>query len=192
VTLRLLAFAASLRKDSLNRKLIRVAADLTRRAGAEVDLADFHQFDMPLFDGDILAAQGIPAGAQEMIRRIGAADGLVISSPEYNYSLPGTLKNAIDWVSRAKPMPLRGRSALLLGASTSQVGGIRGLWQLRIPLEGLGVWVHPDMYSLPWAEKQFDEQGGLKEPERLDRLKKLVGDYVEKAGRLAGSRTGAD
>jgi NAD(P)H-dependent FMN reductase len=192
MTLRLLAFAASLRKDSLNRKLIRVAADLTRASGAEVDLADFHQFDMPLFDGDILAAQGIPAGAQEMIRRIGAADGLVISSPEYNYSLPGTLKNAIDWVSRAKPMPLRGRSALLLGASTSQVGAIRGLWQLRIPLEGLGVWVHPDMYSLPWAEKQFDEQGGLKEPERLDRLKKLVGDYVEKAGRLAGSRTGAD
>ena len=182
----LLAFAASLRKDSWNRKLIRLAVEDARGVGAEVDHADFREFDMPLFDGDVLTSSGLPAGAEEMIRRIGAVDGLLISSPEYNYSMPGTLKNAIDWVSRAKPMPLRGKSVMLLGASTSQVGAIRGLWQLRIPLEGLGVFVFPDMYTLPWAEKQFDEHGGLKEADRATRLKKMVGEFVGFAGKLAG------
>jgi NAD(P)H-dependent FMN reductase len=186
MTLRLLAFAASLRKESLNRKLIRVAADMARAAGAEVDLADFHEFDMPLFDGDLLQSDGIPAGARELIRRIEAAHGLLISSPEYNYSLPGTLKNTIDWVSRAKPMPLRGKTALLMGASTSQVGAVRGLWQLRIPLEGLGVFVDPDMYNLPWGDKQFDETGSLKEAERAERLQTMIQTYIGAAKRLAG------
>jgi chromate reductase len=186
MTVKLLAFAASLRKDSWNRKLVRLAVDAARKAGAEVDLADFHQFDMPLYDGDIQQSAGIPTGAQELIHRIEAVDGVMISSPEYNFSLPGTLKNAIDWVSRARPMPLRGKSGLLLGASTAQVGAIRGLWQLRIPLEGLGVFVYPDMYTLPWADKQFDENGGLKEGDRAERLVKTVTEYVGFAGRLRG------
>ena len=185
MTLRLLAFAASLRKDSWNRKLVRLAVDAARKAGAEVDHADFHEFDMPLYDREIQDNTGIPGGAQELIRRIEAADGIMISSPEYNFSLPGTIKNAIDWVSRAKPMPLRGRTAFLLSASTGQVGGIRGLWQLRIPLEGLGVFVHPDMYTLPWADKQFDEQGGLKEADRAVRLEKMLESYLKVARALA-------
>ncbi|HWB40186.1 MAG TPA: NADPH-dependent FMN reductase, partial [Gemmatimonadales bacterium] len=125
-------------------------------------------------------------GAQELGRRVAAADGLMISSPEYNFSLPGTIKNAIDWVSRIKPMPLRGKSGMLLSASNGQIGGIRGLWQLRIPLEGLGVTLHPDMYALPWADKQFDAQGRLTEPERQQRLEKMVAGYLEMARRLAG------
>lgn len=186
MTLRLLAFAASLRQASWNRKLIRVAADLVRQAEVDVDLADFHEFDMPLFDGDLLVREGLPAGAQEMVRRIQPAQGLVIASPEYNYSLSGVLKNAIDWVSRAKPMPLRGKSALLLGASTGQVGAVRGLWQLRVPLEGLGVHVYPDMYTLPWAEKQFDDSGALKEADRQERLQKMITGYLGAARALAG------
>jgi NAD(P)H-dependent FMN reductase len=184
--MKLLAFAASLRSGSWNRKLIAVAVEIATGSGVEVDHADFREFEMPIYDADLQAAKGIPAGAQEMGRRIAAADGLMIASPEYNFSLPGTLKNAIDWVSRLKPMPLRGKTGLLLSASNGQVGGIRGLWQLRIPLEGLGVTLHPDMYTLPWAEKQFDESGGLKEPERQERLVKAVKTYLEMARKLAG------
>jgi chromate reductase len=183
--LRLLAFAASLRRESWNRKLLGLAVDLAREAGAEVDVAEFRQFDMPLYDADLLALSGIPAGASELARRVGAADGLLLASPEYNFSLPGTLKNAIDWVSRARPMPLRGKSAFLLSASNGQIGGVRGLWQLRIPLEGLGVLVYPDMYTLPWADKAFGPDGKLIEAERQSRLGSMLGGYLAVARKLA-------
>ena len=153
--MKLLAFAASLRRESLNRKLITLAVDLARDAKVEVDLADFHDFDMPLYDADLQAASGFPSGARELARRIESADGLMIASPEYNYSIPGTLKNAIDWVSRMKPMPFRGKHGVLLAASPSLVGGIRGLWALRVPLEGLGVTLYPDMFALAQAPQAF-------------------------------------
>jgi NAD(P)H-dependent FMN reductase len=184
-TLRLLAFAASLRRASWNRKLVELAAGLARVAGAEVDLAEFREFDMPLYDADMQALSGIPPGANELARRVGAAHGFLLASPEYNYSLPGTLKNAIDWVSRLRPVPFRGKSAMLLSASNGQVGGIRGLWQLRIPLEGLGVLIHPDMYTLPWADKAFGPDGRLIEAERQDRLASMVRSYVAVARKLA-------
>ena len=182
---KVLAFAASLRRGSWNRKLIQLAADLAREGGAEVDLAEFREFEMPIYDADLQGASGFPPGAQELAHRVAAADGLMIASPEYNYSLPGTLKNAIDWVSRMKPMPFRGKSGFLLSASNSQVGGIRGLWQLRIPLEGLGVLLHPDMYALPWADKSFGPDGRLTDAERLNRLAAMVTSYLAVARKLA-------
>lgn len=182
--MKLLAFAASLRRESLNRKLIKLAVDLVREAKIEVDLADFHDFDMPLYDADLQVSSGFPKGAQEMARRIQAADGLMIASPEYNYSIPGTLKNAIDWVSRMKPMPLLGKHGFLMAASSSLVGGIRGLWALRVPLEGLGVFLHPSMFALAQANQALDEQGKLKDPEIQDRLKKMVSGYLELGRKL--------
>ncbi len=183
--MKFLMFAASLRKESMNRKLIGLAAGIVRGAGHVVDLADFHEFDMPLYNGDLQAQSGLPPGALEMVRRIEGADGLIIASPEYNYSLPGTLKNAIDWVSRAKPMPLRGKSGLLLSAATSVVGGIRGLWQLRIPLEGLGVFLYPDMFALAAADKAFAEDGTLKDPTLSSWLQTIMASYLKAAEALA-------
>ena len=185
--MRLLAFAASLRRDSLNRKLVRVSTDLARDAGIEVDLADFHEFDMPLYDADVQAAAGFPSGARELARRIEAADGLMIASPEYNYSMPGTLKNAVDWVSRMKPMPLRGKHGFLLAASTSLVGGLRGLWALRVPLEGLGVTLYPDMFGLAQAQQAFDERDKLKDPEVQERLAKMAKGYFLMGEKLSAT-----
>ena len=184
MSVRLLAFAASLRRASWNRKLLACAVSSARAAGAEVDVAEFAEFAMPLYDADLQEASGIPVGTQELGRRVLAADGLLIASPEYNFSLPGTLKNAIDWVSRLKPVPFRGKSALLVATSGSFAGGIRGLWQLRIPLEGLGVVVYPDMFPLPFAPQAFDDEGRIKDPQVGERLAKLVQAYVEMARRL--------
>jgi NAD(P)H-dependent FMN reductase len=188
---RILAFAASLRRASSNRRLIELAVESARRGGAVVDLADFHEFDVPLFDGDVLAASGIPRGATELARRVSEADGLMIASPEYNYSLPGTLKNLIDWLSRIKPVPIRGKTAMLLAASNGQVGGQRGLWQLRIPLEGLGMIVAPDMYSLPWADASLADDGTLKEPERQARLDQMVGGFLTMTRKLSAVEPGS-
>ncbi|HVD32947.1 MAG TPA: NAD(P)H-dependent oxidoreductase [Gemmatimonadales bacterium] len=184
--MRLLAFAASLKRESLNRKLINLAVELAREAQVEVDLADFREFDMPLYDADLQSSAGFPEGARELARRIEAVDGLMIASPEYNYSLPGTLKNAIDWVSRMKPMPLRGKHGVLLAASTSLVGGSRGLWALRVPLESLGVMLLPDMFALAQAPQAFDEHGKLKDPELQERLRKLMHGYLDMGKRLTG------
>ena len=187
MTLKLLAFAASLKRESLNRKVIELAAGLAREGGAEVDLADFHEFDMPLYNADVQAKSGFPEGAQELGRRIERADGLMISSPEYNYSMPGTLKNAVDWVSRMKPMPLRGKHGFLLAASTSLVGGTRGLWALRVPLEGLGVTLYPDMFALAQAQQAFDELGRLKDPEIQERLAKMARGYLVMGRKLSAA-----
>ena len=172
-SMKILAFSASLRRGSLNGRLIALAVAAARRAGAEVDLADFHEFAMPSYDADVHAA-GMPSGAEAFARRVESAQGLLISSPEYNYSMPGHLKNAIDWISRRRPNPLRGRSALLLSASNSPAGGIRGFWQLRIPLEGNGVFVFPDMFWLSAAESAFTAGGSLRGPEAASGLDALV------------------
>ncbi len=82
-------------------------------------------------------------------------------------------------------MPLRGKSCFLLSASNGQIGGIRGLWQLRIPLEGLGVVVYPDMYALPSAGEAFEDGGRLREPDRQQRLAAMLERYLDLAGRLA-------
>lgn len=186
MTVSLLAFAASLRASSLNRRLLHAAVGIARGKGAVIDLADFHEFDMPLYDGDLQAREGIPAGAQELGRRLLATDGLLLASPEYNYSIPGTLKNAIDWMSRIKPLPTKGKSALLLSASTGLVGGNRGLWAVRVPLEMLGMHVYPEMFSLATADKAMDPDGAPIDPAAKQRLENLVAAYLETASRLRG------
>lgn len=188
MSLRLLAFAASLRRGSINRRLLGPAVELARAAGAEMDVALFAEFEMPMYNADVQEANGFPPGAEELARRVRAADGMLIASPEYNYSLPGTLKNAIDWMSRMRPMPLRGKSAFLMAASESPVGGVRGLWQLRIPLEGLAVVVYPDMFYLSHALQSFDEGGGLKDPKVAERLGGMIRGYVAMAKKVAGKR----
>ncbi|MFL5456561.1 MAG: NADPH-dependent FMN reductase, partial [Myxococcales bacterium] len=151
--MRVLAFAASVRKGSLNRRLLELGVSLAREAGAEVDVAEFRQFEMPMYDGDADREEGLPPGGRELANRLQAADALLLAAPEYNYSIAGSLKNAIDWVSRVRPMPWRGKSIYLMAAAPSAMGGVRGLWQTRIPLEGCGALVFPDMFALAHADK---------------------------------------
>lgn len=151
--LNVLVFAASLRADSLNGKLATLAANVAQQHGANVDHASMQEFDVPYYDGDIEKAEGIPTGADELRRRLLACDAFIVSSPEYNASMPGLLKNLIDWTSRFRPQPFDGKQGLLMSASPSMGGGNRGLWALRMPLEHLGARLYPDMFSLAQAHK---------------------------------------
>jgi NAD(P)H-dependent FMN reductase len=151
--LKVLLFGASLRADSLNAKLAAIAARVAEAEGATVDLATFREFDVPSYDGDVEVARGIPPGAQEFRRRLEANDAFILAAPEYNGSMPGVLKNLIDWTSRFRPQPFDTRHALLMSASPSLAGGNRGLWALRMPMEHLGTRVFPDMFSLSMAHK---------------------------------------
>ncbi|MEV5240353.1 NAD(P)H-dependent oxidoreductase [Streptomyces cinnamoneus] len=176
--LRVLVFGAALRAGSTNARLASLVARLIREADATVDLAAMREFDMPLYDGDAEAAGGLPEGALALHARVEASDAVVISSPEYNASVPGVLKNAIDWVSRVQPQPFKTKHALLLSASPSLVGGNRGLWALRVPLEHLGTRVYPDMFSLARAHEGFTDDGLLADSGLQQRLAETVSAFL--------------
>ncbi|MDH6136859.1 chromate reductase [Kitasatospora sp. MAA4] len=176
--LRLLVLGAALRAESTNARLAALVARLAVDAGAVADLAGLHEFDMPLYDGDVEAAGGLPDGALALRDRLELCDAFVISSPEYNASMPGALKNAIDWVSRIQPQPFKTKHALLVSASPSLVGGNRGLWALRVPLEHLGTRVYPDMFSLGQAHQAFTDDGLLTDPGLQQRLAETVTAFL--------------
>ena len=176
---RFLVFSASLQADSLNSRLAVLAADIIEANGGEVDRASMADFDTPSFHADLLATQGQPDGAEEFCRRLQRSDAFVISSPEYNYSMPGGLKNTIDWVSRNDPQPFDSRHGLLLSASPSLVGGNRGLWALRVPLETLGARIYPDMFSLAQAHTAFDTSGRIADEALQQRFDSNVTGFMD-------------
>ena len=178
---RYLVFSGSLRAGSLNTRLARLAAETIEERGGEVDLASMSEFDSPSFDQDAQTESGIPTGALEFRSRLEATDALVIASPEYNASMPGVLKNVIDWVSRFRPQPFNERHCLLMSASPSMVGGNRGLWALRVPLEHLGSRVYPDMFSLAQAHTALDERGQLISDAMRDRFASTISNFMNLA-----------
>ena len=176
---RFLVFSASLRADSLNSRLTALAADTIEANGGQVDRASMADFDTPSFDADLLATQGQPHGANEFRRRLQRSDAFVISSAEYNHSMPGVFKNSIDWVSRFDPQPFNARHGLLLSASPSLVGGNRGLGALRIPLEALGARIYPDMFSLARAHEAFDASGRITDDALQQRFDSNVISFMD-------------
>ena len=158
---RFLVFSASLRKDSFNTRLAKLAASLVEKHGGIVDYANMSDFDCPSFNQDLESDGQQPPGAVNLKNKILANNAIILASPEYNGGMPGYLKNAIDWVSRVRPQPFNEKNALLLSASPSMAGGNRALWMLRMPFEHLGTRVYPDMFSLAMAHKAFTPEGAL-------------------------------
>lgn len=156
-----LVFSASLRKESFNTRLAKLAASLIEKNGGKVDYADMSEFECPSFNHDLESDGQQPEGALNFKNRILANNAFVIASPEYNGGMPGYLKNAIDWVSRVRPQPFNEKNGLLLSASPSMAGGNRALWMLRMPFEHLGTRVYPDMFSLAMAHKAFTPEGAI-------------------------------
>ena len=187
----ILVFGGALRADSLNDQLAALAAEAATETGATVNRATMKDFDCPSYDGDVETSVGIPAGAQAFAKRLNENDAFIIASPEYNASMPGCLKNVIDWTSRLRPQPFNGKQACLLSASPSMAGGNRGLWALRIPLEHLGARVYPDMFSLAQAHEAFDSDGNIRNDllkKRFDTMLRCFVDLVEAAKHYPGIR----
>ncbi len=174
-----LVFSASLRANSLNTRLVRLAAERIETHGGTVDFALMHDFDVPSYDQDVQDNEGFPPGAEAFYKRLNETDAFVIASPEYNASFPGALKNLIDWVSRYRPQPFNARHGLLLSASPSMSGGNRGLWSLRVPLEHLGARVYPDMFSLAQAQQAFDGDGRLVNEQLDTRFDKTIVAFLD-------------
>ncbi|CAL9596208.1 NADPH-dependent FMN reductase [Streptomyces sp. enrichment culture] len=176
--LSILVMTGSRRAESFNTRLARLAVDAVDANGASASFATVKEFEVPDYDADAERADGIPPGAQRFRERLTAVDALIIASPEYNASVPGVLKNLIDWTSRFRPQPFNELQALLLSASPSMVGGNRGLWALRVPLEHLGARVYPDMFSLAAAHTQLGADSRITDETLRDRFEANIVNFI--------------
>lgn len=187
---RLLAFAGSTRRDSWNKKLVHLAAESARQAGAEVTVADIRDYPMPLYDGDLEAEQGMPVPAREFKKLFVQHDGILLASPEYNSSITAVLKNTLDWISRKSGpddvWPFTGKWAAVMSASPGRLGGLRGLVHLRSILGNIDVHVLPDQVAIPTAHEAFDAEGRLKDPKQLQAVDHLARNLVRLLARVKG------
>ena len=191
-TSQILAFAGSTRTASFNKKLVTLAAEAARAGGATVTQVDLRDLPLPLFDEDLETANGLPDHAKKLKALLRAHDGFLIASPEYNSSITGVLKNAIDWASRPESddePPLvcfRGKIAALFSASPGGLGGLRALVHVRAILGNIGVIVLPDQISIPTAHEAFDDNGHLKDQRKSKQVDALARSLVAMVGKLKG------
>lgn len=186
---RILAFSGSARRGSLNTRLLAVAAEGARAAGAGVTLVDMREFPMPLYDGDLEDQSGMPERAAAFKRLMIGHHGFLIACPEYNSSFTPMLKNAIDWASRpAQGEPplaaFAGKVAGLVSASAGAMGGYRGLQQVRYVLGNIRTIVLPDMFALNGADQAFDESGAMRDPKKADLARGIGRAVAETARRM--------
>ena len=179
--LHILAFSGSLRKASLNTALLREAAALLPDG---VTLEIFDLSPIPLYNGDVEAA-GVPEAVRQFKAKIAEADALLVACPEYNYSVTGVLKNALDWASRpAKDSPLHGKPLAMLGAG-GQSGTMRAQFHLRQMLVHSNVLVlnKPEVY-IQRAFEKFDAEDRLKDEALREQVRHLVAALVAWTRRL--------
>lgn len=190
---RILVFAGSARALSYNKRLARLAGAAARKAGADVTLIDLADFSLPLYDGDLEAAHGIPAAGRELRRLFREHAGLIIASPEYNHSFSPLLKNTIDWVSRQAGDEnyktfFAGKAVLLTATSPGNSGGARGLPHLRQVLSHLGAQVLEQQITIGQYRTAFAEDGTLVDALHNAQLEVATSELV---ARIAGQSVSA-
>lgn len=187
--IKVLAFSGSGRKDSVNKKVVAVAAKGAEEAGAQVTIVNLEDFNMPIFNEDLEAEKGMDEGGQRFKQLLMDHDGFLISSPEYNSSYSALFKNAIDWASRKvegeKPLQAyKGKVAAIMAASPGGLGGMRVLVTLRMLMENLGTMVLPTQKAVGGAFDMFDENGNITDAKTEKALKSLGKQLVETLEKL--------
>ncbi|MCX2724481.1 NADPH-dependent FMN reductase [Roseibium salinum] len=183
---KILVFSGSSRSGSYNGKLAALAAKRLAILDAEVTRMSLKDYPLPIYDGDLEDANGVPENAKKLHRLLQAQDGVFIACPEYNSGVTPLLKNTLDWISRVKDTkdPFKTRVFALGAASPGSYGGMRGLIGMRTILEvGLGAMVLPQMVSVIKAAAAFDDKGDLSDERASGQLDKLV-DALLRATRI--------
>ncbi len=189
---KILAFAGSSRKDSYNKKLVKIAAKEAENAGANVTFIDLADYPMPLFNQDLEKEHGMPEKAREFKQLLIEHDGFLIASPEYNSAFSPLLKNVIDWASRAeatdepKLWAFNGKTAAIMATSPGAIGGIRGLVFLKMLLNNIGVMVLPEQQTIAQATKAFTVDGNLVNPQQQQAISHLAQKLVTVTQQLKG------
>lgn len=186
-----LVIAGSTRTEAYSKKLARVAARSIDQAGGTATLVDLRDYPLPLYDGDLEASVGLPEPALRLRALLKRHDALLIATPEYNGSLSGVLKNALDWVSRpyaAEPgiSAYREKVAALLSSSPGALGGLRALVHLRQVLQSVGCLVITEQFALGNAGAAFDADGNLADARQAAGVAGVVRRLLDVSGKLAG------
>ncbi len=172
--LNIVGLSGSLRRDSYNRKALAVAHSIARDAGADASEIDLKTLNLPLYDGDI-EKEGFPESVGKIRSLVGEADVILFATPEYNHSVSGAMKNAIDWLSTGGKNVLDGKVAAIFGASTGLYGTLRAQIHLRQILTALNVVLLPQpQVFIRTAAEAFDENGSLKDQKIFTQLKSLI------------------
>jgi chromate reductase len=188
--LKILVIPGSLRSGSLNVRLAAAAAYQFAQAGADVTRISLGDFPLPIYDGDLQTKSGVPKSAINLKRMIGAHDGVLIVTPEYNSSVPPLVKNTIDWLTRVQDghevrgQVFRERAFAIAAASQSRLGGARVLAALRLILSACHATVIPNQLALPFAAEAYDDMDRLKQPADIEALNALVRQLIEFSQRL--------
>jgi len=183
--MKVLGISGSLRRDSYNSALLRAAAE---RLPAGVELVEYEGLrQIPPYDAD-LEADGAPAAVEELREAIRTADAVLIATPEYNHSLPGQLKNALDWVSRpAGKSALMGKPAAAIGASTGMFGAVWAQAEARKVLAALGGRVVEHELPIPRAQEHYADGRLELAPEQSQQLQEILAELVAEVEELAES-----
>lgn len=187
---KILVIPGSTRTGSHNVKLAAAAAYEFAQAGVEVRRISLGDFPLPIYDADLQAKSGIPKNAINLKRMIGAHDGVLIVTPEYNASVPPLLKNAIDWVSRVQDphetrnQVFRDRPFAIAAASQSRLGGARALAALRLILSACHANVIASQLALSFADQAYDDMDRLRLPADIDALGGLVRQLIDVSRRM--------
>jgi NAD(P)H-dependent FMN reductase len=184
---RILAFSGSARRASLNKKLLANVVDAAKAAGGDVTLVDLTDLPMPLYNGDLEDAEGMPANAVKLVELINQHAALLIASPEYNSQMAPLLKNTIDWCTRGEENPFKGKVAAIVSASPGMFGGIRSMTLARQLLTHLGCHVVPVQCVLPHADEAFDEKGALKEERHRKAARAVATELIRVASKLSAA-----
>lgn len=178
---KIVAFSGSLRKASYNTAAINAAMALAP-AGCEIELLDISE--VPLYDQE-QADIATPKAVLALAEKIKAADAIIFATPEYNYSIPGVLKNTIDWLSRQQPQPFTEKPAAIMSASMSFLGGARAQYHLRQVLIYLDVHlINKPEIMIGRAHEKFDHNGKLTDAGTEEFIKKLVVALVDWSKKL--------
>ncbi|MBT2470222.1 NAD(P)H-dependent oxidoreductase [Streptomyces sp. ISL-66] len=192
--LKILAISGSLRAGSHNTALLR-AARKHQPAGIDIEIYDGLR-EIPPYDQDLDNPQDRPAAVAELRRRINGAHGLLIATPEFNYSVPGTLKNAIDWVStdwtKQEGLPMHRKPVAILGAAPTNFGTVRA----QLALRQVFVWTDSDVVVKPEVQvfrshERFDESGNLTDEATIGLVRDLLGALKTKAEAAVAAGTAA-
>ncbi|MDB5625422.1 MAG: NADPH-dependent reductase [Tardiphaga sp.] len=188
--IKILVIPGSLRSGSHNARLAAAAVDELARADVDVTRLSLGDYPLPIYDGDLEDKSGVPLHAINLKRMIGAHDGVLLVTPEYNSSLPALVKNAIDWVTRVADFGetpgevLRGRPFAIASASEGRLGGSRCLAALRLILSGCRATVIPNQMALSFAHEAYDDRDRLKLPADKTALRDMVRQLIDVAQRM--------
>lgn len=173
----ILVFAGSSRQDSVNKRLAQQASNTAQKLGFESDFIDLKDYPMPLYNGDLEQAEGIPESAQNLETLIKKYDIVIIASPEYNGGFTALLKNTIDWTSRVDKGFLKEKTIGLMSATPGPGGGARVLALLRTWFESMRLSVAPEVFSLPKMMEAFGADG--LEVGKQGELEQFISDVVK-------------